>query len=148
MFDPRDLVREDAPTPAPTPKPAGADPSPDDQARPGAPGHDHPAREDRPRDQRAGHRREHDARAQAPEARHRPRRTRTERTRDAIADVGLYRAVSYKDLSEQHFGGHPFTTRRLVTQMKQAGLIEEHEATGPHGRGPGRSRVAGFPAGD
>ena len=129
MFDPRDLWREDTPTP----RPARADPTPDDRARPGARGPDHPAREDRARDQRAGHRREHDARAQAAEARHRPRRTRTERTRDAIADVGLYRAVSYTDLSEQHFDGHPFTTRRLVTQMKHAGLIEEHEATGPHG---------------
>ena len=128
MFDPRDLWREDTPTP----RPARADPTPDDRARPGARGPDHPAREDRARE-RAGHRREHDARAQAAEARHRPRRTRTERTRDAIADVGLYRAVSYTDLSEQHFDGHPFTTRRLVTQMKHAGLIEEHEATGPHG---------------
>ena len=130
MFDPRDLWRED--TPAPTPRPARADPTPDDQARPGARGPDHPAREDRARE-RAGHRRERDARAQAAEARHRPRRTRTERTRDAIADVGLYRAVSYTDLSAQHFDGHPFTTRRLVTQMKHAGLIEEHEASGPHG---------------
>ena len=133
MFDPRDLWREDTPTPAPTPRPARADPTPDDQARPGARGPDHPAREDRARRERTGHRREHDARAQQPEARHRPRRTRTERTRDAIADVGLYRAVSYKDLSEQHFDGHPFTTRRLVTQMTHAGLIEEHEATGPRG---------------
>ena len=73
-----------------------------------------------------GHRRE-------PGARDRTRRTRTQRTRAAIADVGLYRAVSYKDLSEKHFDGHPFATRRLVTQMKQAGLIEEHEATGPRG---------------
>ena len=47
--------------------------------------------------------------------------------------MGLYRAVSYTDLSDQHFDGHPFTTRRLVTQMTRAGLIEEHEATGPRG---------------
>ena len=130
MFDPRDLWREDTPTP--TPRPARADPTPDDQARPGARGPDHPAREDRARE-RAGHRREHDARARDPEARNRTRRTRTERTRDAIADVGLYRAVSYTDLSDKHFDGHPFTTRRLVTQMTRAGLIEEHEATGPRG---------------
>ena len=97
MFDPRDLWREDTPTPAP--RPARADPTPDDQARPGARGPDHPAREDRARE-RAGHRREHDARAREPEARNRTRRTRTERTRDAIADVGLYRAVSYTDLSD------------------------------------------------
>ena len=138
MFDRLDLFREDTPTPAPPPPtPARADAAPDDQARagqarPGAPGHDHPAREDRARE-RTGHRREHDARAQAPEARDRPRRSRTQRTRAAIADVGLYRAVSYTDLSEQHFDGHPFATRRLVTQMKQAGLIEEHEARGPAG---------------
>ena len=121
MFDPRDLWREDTPTP----RPARADTTPDDQARPGAARHDRPAREDRARE-RAGHRREHDARD-------RPRRTRTERTRAAIADVGLYRAVSYTDLSAQHFDGHPYTTRRLVTQMRRAGLIEEHEATGPQG---------------
>ena len=133
MFDRLDLFREDTPTPAPTPRPAREATPPDDQARPGAPSHDHPAREDRPRDKRAGHRREHDARAQAPEARHRPRRSRIQRTRAAIADVGLYRAVSYKDLSERHFDGHPFATRRMVTQMKRAGLIEEHEATGPRG---------------
>ena len=118
MFDPRDLVREDTPTPTPT--------------RADAPGHDHPAREDLARE-RTGHRREHDARAQQPELRRQPRRSRTERTRDAIADVGLYRAVSYTDLSKQHFDGHRFATRRLVTQMTHAGLIEEHEARGPAG---------------
>ena len=107
------------------PRPAREDTPPADQARPGAPSHDHPAREDRARE-RASHRREHDARD-------RPRRTRTERTRAAIADVGLYRAVSYTDLSAQHFDGHPYTTRRLVTQMRRAGLIEEHEAAGPRG---------------
>ena len=41
--------------------------------------------------------------------------------------------MSYTDLSEQHFDRHPFTTRRLVTQMKHAGLIEEHEARGAAG---------------
>ena len=126
MFDRLDLLREDTPTP----RPARADAAPDEraragQARAGTLGHDRPDREDRARE-RAGHRRE-------PGAREGTRRTRTDRTRAAIADVGLYRAVSYKDLSEQHFDGHPFTTRRLVTQMKQAGLIEEHEATGPRG---------------
>ena len=122
MFDRLDLFREDTPTPAPDER---AHPR---QARPGAPrqDRDHPAPDDRARHERAGHRREHDARD-------RTRRTRTERTRAAIADVGLYRAVSYTDLSEQHFDGHPYTTRRMVTQMKHAGLIEEHEATGPGG---------------
>ena len=131
MFDRLDLFREDTPTPTP----ARADAAPDERAQPreaptGAPrrDRDHPAPDDRARHARAGHRREHN-----PDARDRPRRSRTERTRDAIADVGLYRAVSYRDLSDRHFDGHPFTTRRLVTQMKQAGLIEEHEARGPQG---------------
>ena len=139
MFDPRDLWREDTPTPAPTSRPARTDTPSDDQARreqrKGHGGrdrhrgeHHHPAPKDRTRDARAGHRREHD-----PDARDRPRRSRTERMRDAIADVGLYRAVSYRDLSDRYFDGHPFTTRRLVTQMTQAGLIEEHQASGPHG---------------
>ena len=71
--------------------------------------------------------------------------------------MGLYRAVSYKDLSDKHFDGHPFATRRMVTQMKQAGLIEEHEATGPQGntfkvltateRGKGAAQRAAVDAG-
>ena len=116
------------------PAPAREDEPRADQARPGAPGQDRPTREDRARaEPRAGHRREHDAREQDPEARQRPRRTITERKRDAIADVGLYRAVSYTDLSERHFDGHPYATRRSVNYMIRAGLIEEHEATGPQG---------------
>ena len=158
MFDRLDLFRDDTPTPArPTPMPVRAEAAPDErahprQARAGAPrqDRDHPAREERSKRERAGHRRE-------PGAREGTRRTRTDRTRAAIADVGLYRAVSYKDLSEQHFDGHPFTTRRLVTQMKQAGLIEEHEATGPQGntfkvltateRGKGAAQRAAVDAG-
>ena len=76
-----------------------------------------------------GHRREYNAR----EAQPRDRRSRTDRDRDAIADVGMYRAVSYKDLSEQHYDNHPYVTRRAVNRMVRAGLIEEHEATGPQG---------------
>ena len=111
MFDPRDLWREDTPTP----RPSREDTPRGDQARPGTPGQDRPARE------------------QDPEARHRPRRTITARKRDAIADVGLYRAVSYTDLSERHFDAHPYATRRAVNHMIRVGLIEEHEATGPDG---------------
>ena len=76
-----------------------------------------------------GHRREYNAR----EAQPRDRRTRTDRDRDAIADVGMYRAVSYKDIAEQHYDGHPYVARRAVTRLVRAGLIEEHEATGPQG---------------
>ena len=121
MFDRLDLFREDTPTPTP----ARADAAPDERAHPRQ-DRDHPAPNDRDRHERAGHRREQGARDHA-------RRTRTQRTRAAIADVGLYRAVSYTDLSDTHFDGHPFTTRRMVTQMTRAGLIEEHEATGPGG---------------
>ena len=120
--------------PRPPPRPAREDAPRADQARPGAPGQDSPAREDRARDEpRASHRREHDARELASEARQRPRRTITERKRSAIADVGLYRAVSYTDLSERHFDAHPYATRRAVNHMIRVGLIEEHEATGPEG---------------
>ena len=130
MFDPRDLLREDTPTP----QPAREDTPRGDQARPGAPGQDRPAREDRARDEpRAGHRREHDAREQDPEARPRPRRSIAERKRDALADVGLYRAVSYTDLSERHFDAHPYATRRAVNHLIRVGLVEAHEATGPEG---------------
>ena len=149
MFDRSAVLwRDDTPDPAAQPA-RDAQPQ-DDPARqvtprPGAPGHtpiDHNKDdrqdwdgEDRPSTpSRAGHRREHDARAHDPAARHRPRRSRTERTRDAVADVGLYRAVSYTDLSDQHFDGHPYATRRSVNHMIRAGLIEEHEATGPAGQ--------------
>ena len=76
-----------------------------------------------------GHRREHDARKAQP----RDRRTRTTRDRDAIADVGMYRAVAYKDISEHHYDNHPYVTRRAVNRMVRDGVLEEHEATGPQG---------------
>ena len=141
MFDRSAVLwRDDTPTPAPTTKPTredapGVDLARQVKTRPGAPGQDALDRdEDRPSTpSRVGHRREHDAREQDPGARHRPRRTITERKRDAVADVGLYRAVSYTDLSDQHFDGHPYATRRAVNHMIRVGLIEEHEATGPEG---------------
>ena len=87
MFDRLDLFREDTPTPRP---------AREDQARPGTPRQDRPAHEDRSRDEpRAGHRREHDARQ--------PARTIAARKRAATADVGMYRAVSYTDLSDKAF---------------------------------------------
>ena len=148
MFDRTDVLWREGPTPEPAAKPARDDaPTDDDLARqdtgrPGAPGQPprraeraaglytgHARREDRPRPERAGHRREHDAR----EAQPRDRRTRTDRDRDAIADVGMYRAVSYKDISDKHYDAHPYVTRRAVNRMVRAGLIEEHEATGPQG---------------
>ena len=47
--------------------------------------------------------------------------------------MGLYRAVSYRDLSDKHFDGHPYATRRAVDQMVRQGLVTEHDATGPQG---------------
>ena len=83
-------------------------------------------REDRARDEpRAGHRRAHAARQ--------PARSIADRKRDATADVGMYRAVAYRDLSARHFDGHPYATRRAVDQMIRAGLVKEHDAKGPHG---------------
>ena len=76
-----------------------------------------------------GHRREHDARKAQP----RDRRTRTTRDRDAIADVGMYRAVAYTDISEHHYDNHPYVTRRAVNRMVRDGLLAEHAATGPQG---------------
>ena len=86
-----------------------------------------PTREPRaPQLRTDGHRREYDAR----EAQPRDRRTRATRDRDAIADVGMYRAVAYKDISEQHYDNHPYATRRAVNRMVRDGKLEEHEATG------------------
>ena len=65
-----------------------------------------------------------------------PRRERIgigERIERALADVGMYRAVSYRDLSEAHFGGHPYTTRRAVDRMVRSGRVTEHKAAGPKG---------------
>ena len=109
MFDRLDLFREDTPTP-------------NERAHPRQ---DRPARDDRARHERAGHRREHDAQA--------PARTIAARKRAATADVGMYRAVAYTDLSDRHFDGHPYATRRAVDQMIRGGLVTEHEATGPRG---------------
>ena len=89
-----------------------------------------PTREPRaPQLRTDGHRREYTAR----EAQPRDRRTRATRDRDAIADVGMYRAVSYTDISEQHYDNHPYVTRRAVNRMVRDGVLEEHEATGPQG---------------
>ena len=45
----------------------------------------------------------------------------------------MYRAVSYTDLSDKQFDGHPYATRRAVNSMIRDGLLEEHEAQGPNG---------------
>ena len=124
MFDRLDLFRDDTPaTPAAReehPR-ATSQPSRPPDARP-----KDPTRQDRPRDEpRAGHRQEYDARQ--------PARSIGARKRAATADVGMYRAVSYQDLSAQHFDGHPYATRRAVDQLIRQGHVTEHQAEGPRG---------------
>ena len=85
MFDPRDFT---------------SDPRTRPEARPRR---DHAKeREDRERD---GHRREYDPRGTK-------RQTFQDRTDRAIADVGMYRNVAYRDVVDAHFEGHPYTARR------------------------------------
>ena len=79
----------------------------------------------------------------------------TSRTERAVAEIGMYRTVAYKDLSEAHFDGHPYATRRAVDRMIQQGDVQEQTAKGPPGRHlqgadahregspPGRSRGPG-----
>ena len=111
MFNRLDILLRDD-----TPGPARATPP-----------RDEPRRVDRPRDElrTTGHRREHDPRQ--------PVRSFTDRKRRATADVGMYRAVSYQDLSDRHFDGHPYATRRAVDQMVRRGHVREHQAEGPRG---------------
>lgn len=76
---------------------------------------------------RDGHRREYDPRKQGEQLSFRQPSER------ALADVGIYRSVSFRDLAETHFGGHPYTTRRAVNQWIEEGLVRESTATGPKG---------------
>ena len=77
---------------------------------------------------RDGHRREYDAREGAGSISFRDRSER------ALADVGIYRCVSFRDLAETHFGWHPYTTRRAVNAWIREGLAKESTAEGPKGR--------------
>ena len=56
-----------------------------------------------------------------------------ERCAGALTDIGVFGAVSYRDLAEARFGGHPHTTRRAVNAWIGEGWVEEHRATGPKG---------------
>ena len=81
---------------------------------------------DREREQpRTGHRREYDPRQD--------KRGFQERVEGALADVGMYRNVSYRDLVESQFGGHPYTARRAVDRMIRDGHMREHQTKGPRG---------------
>ena len=76
---------------------------------------------------REGHRREYDPRED------RERLSFRERSERALAEVGIYRSVSFRDLAEAHFGGHPYTARRAVNRWIRQGLMREHTAKGPKG---------------
>ncbi len=80
---------------------------------------------------RDGHRREHAA------SRDRGSISFRARSERALADVGIYRCVSFRDVAEAHFGGHPYTTRRAVNAWIREGLANESP---PRDRRAGRSR--------
>ena len=107
MFDPRDLA-DDPRTRTPA-KPVPAL----DRGR---------ERADR---RRSGYRAEYDPREGRADI-----KTRMDR---AVAEIGIYRSVAYKDMSEAHFDSHPYATRRAVDRMIQRGDVEEHTAKGPQG---------------
>ena len=106
MFDPRDLT---------------SDPRTRPEARPRR---DHP--KEREQRERNGHRREYDPRGTK-------RQAFQDRTDRAVADVGMYRNVAYRDLADAHFEGHPYAARRGVDQMVSSGHVREHSAEGPQG---------------
>ena len=51
----------------------------------------------------------------------------------SLVDVGVYRSVSFRDLAEAHFDGHPYVARRAVNQWIRAGAFKETTAPGPKG---------------
>ncbi len=76
---------------------------------------------------RKGHRREYAA------DRARGSTPFSERCAGALTDIGVHGAVSYRDLAEARFGGHPYATRRAVNAWIRKGWVEEHRVTGPKG---------------
>ena len=63
-----------------------------------------------------------------------PRVAFAERKRQALEDLAVYRAVSFRDLSDARFGGNDFAARRALTQMQEAGLVVRGRGWGPRGR--------------
>ena len=76
---------------------------------------------------RKGHRREYAA------DRARGSTPFSERCAGALTDIGVHGAVSYRDLAEARFDGHPYATRRAVNAWIRKGWVEEHRVTGPKG---------------
>ena len=106
MFDPRDIASDPRTRPEPRPR--------RDHAK---------ERENR---ERNGHRREYDPRTTE-------RQTFQDQTDRAVADVGMYRNVAYRDVVDAHFDGHPYAARRGVDSMVRSGHVREHSAEGPQG---------------
>ncbi len=104
MFDPRDLATDPRRTVT-------------------RPRRDHT--KEREQRERSGYRREYDPRTE--------RKNFQDRTDRAVAEVGMYRSVAYRDLAEAHFDGHPYAARRAVDRMVRAGHVREHSAEGPQG---------------
>ncbi len=63
-----------------------------------------------------------------------PRLPFEERKRLALEDLAIYRAVSFRDLSDARFGGNDFAARRGVSQLQDAGLLVRGKGWGPRGR--------------
>ena len=91
--------------------------------RPAAP----PSRDSNRYKMRNGHRREYAA------GRARGSLSFDERCELALTDIGVHGAVSYRDIAEARFGGHPYTTRRAVNGWIHDGLVTEIRAKGPKG---------------
>ena len=91
--------------------------------RPAAP----PSRDGYSYRMRNGHRREYTASRDGGSISFRERCDR------ALADIGVHGAVSFRDLAETRFGGHPYTARRAVDAWTAEGLVTETPGTGPKG---------------
>ena len=57
-----------------------------------------------------------------------------ERKRLALEDLAIYRAISFRDLSDARFGGNDFAARRGISQLQAAGLLVRGMGWGPRGR--------------
>ena len=51
----------------------------------------------------------------------------------ALDDLSIYRAVSFRDLSDARFGGNDFAARRGLSQLGDAGLVVRGKGWGPRG---------------
>ena len=75
----------------------------------------------RPPPRQRGHRRELAGRERE------PRRPFQDRLQASLVDVAIHRGVASRDIVKEQFGGHPFAGRRGIDNLKNAGLVEEHE---------------------